>query len=316
MAVVVATHNRASLVPRLIDALAAQRGVAAFEIVVVDDGSRDGTWAAIAEAARTSAVPVRPIRLDRRSGAAAARNAGWRATAADHIAFTDDDCVPAPSWLATMVAGLGDHDLVQGRTLPDPAQGDRSGPFSRTIEVSAETGYYETCNMAYRRSALDAVGGFDESFRHPYGEDCDLAWRVKDGGGRSAFLPDAIVHHDIWPSDFRAHLRDRARREGVVMMLKKHPNLRDQRGMFNEPTHPSAILALVAGVLFLMRPRPARLVPATILGLVYARTCVYYRHKPARRSQWLAVVPLSFVSDIYEIFVLARASARHRTLVL
>ena len=99
------------------------------------------------------------------SGPAAARNAGWHAALGQLVAFTDDDCVPQPEWLATLAAALQVADIAQGCTLPDPAQEHLLGPFARTMDVRSETGYYQTCNVGYRRSVLEAVGGFDDDLR-------------------------------------------------------------------------------------------------------------------------------------------------------
>jgi GT2 family glycosyltransferase len=314
--VVVATHNRAKLLPRLIAGLASQQGVDSFEVVIVDDASRDETGRTLAELASEAPITIRSIRLSENVGAAAARNVGWRATRAPLIAFTDDDCVPQPRWLATLVWGLSRHDLVQGRTLPDPEQWEKFGPFARTIDVSAEHGYYETCNMGYRRSALERVGGFDEEFRYPYGEDCDLAWRVKDGGATSVFLSDAVVYHDIWPSDYGAYLRDKVRREGLVLALRKHPALRRQRGLFQNGTHSAAILALGGGLAFLQRPKARTFAIAACLGVPYAWNCRHYHPGPARKVEWIRVLPMHLLADLYEVGVLARASLRYGTVVL
>src|SRR5205085_6868290 len=93
-----------------------------------------------------------------------ARNAGWRAARAPIVAFTDDDCVPQPGWLAALASGMTDADVVQGRTVLDEAQ--RRGPFSPHVEVGGPSWIFQTCNIAYRRSILEAIGGFDERFRY------------------------------------------------------------------------------------------------------------------------------------------------------
>jgi GT2 family glycosyltransferase len=316
ISVVVATHNRAHLLPRLVDALAGQAGAEPFEAVIVDDGSSDDTSRELQRLASEAPFPLRPLRLEHNVGAAAARNAGWRAGRAPLVAFTDDDCVPQPGWLAALSTALSDHDAVQGQTRPDPAQRHKLGPFARTIDVTWERGFYETCNMGYRRVALERSGGFDERFRRPYGEDCDLAWRVKDAGGQSTFAPDALVHHDIWPSDYRAYLRDKRRHGGIVLAVKNHPALRARRGLFQNGTHPSAVLAVAGGTLFLVRPGAVTLATAAAAGAAYTWNCRLYHAGPRRKVYWLAILPLNLVADLYEVAVLARASVRYRTNVL
>jgi glycosyltransferase involved in cell wall biosynthesis len=174
--VVIATHNRRDRILRTLDALAGQVGAPPFEVIVVDDGSTDWTHAALT--ARTGdPYPLRAIRQEPNRGPAAARNAGWRAATAGVVCFTDDDCTPDPGWLAALTAASDHADISQGRTMPDPGQAGNRGPFSRTMTVPFEEGFYETCNIAYHRGLLERLGGFDESFRYPYGEDTDLAWR-------------------------------------------------------------------------------------------------------------------------------------------
>jgi hypothetical protein len=316
--VVVATRDGAGRLPRLLAALDAQETDAAYEIVVVDDGSRVTTPAVLEEYRAGAAVPVRVIRFPSSLGPATARNAGWRAAAAPVIAFTDDDCAPEAGWLRALLAGLDGADVAQGRTELDPAQEANLRPFSHFVGVTRESGYYETCNIAYRRAALDAVNGFDEGFRHPFGEDTDLAWRVKASGGRTVFVPDAVVLHDVVHLTYRQHLRRLARREGLVRALGRHPALRgdDGLGLFLGPTHPPALAVVEAGAALVIRPSWPTVAAAVATGAWYAHVCRWNTPKPARRSQWAAVVPLRLAADLYEITVLARASLRHRTVLL
>lgn len=320
ISVVVATHGRASLLPRLVDALRSQEGVGAYEVLIVDDASRDGTWA---ELTRLAAQPgpgvrVEALRLDARSGPATARDVGWRAARAQLVAFTDDDCVPQPGWLRALASGLAEADIVQGQTLPDPVQRAAHGPFSRTLEVTGETGFYQTCNMGYRRAVLEQVGGFDRSYRYPAGEDVDLAWRAIEAGARTRFEPGALVHHDVRPSSLLTHLRDTRRWEGIVLLVRRHPDLRRMfhRRWFWKPAHPPAIAALAGLVLAATggsaRRRAAGL--ALLTPYVRYRTTVLPIH-PGRRRRYLWV-PAGLASDLAEVGVLAAASVRYRTLLL
>lgn len=319
VSVVVATHNRRDRLDRLVDALASQQEAPPFELVVVDDASTDGTPAAVEGRAEDLPFPVSVLRQDRNGGPAQARNRGWRAARGDIVCFTDDDCVPQATWLARLVGGMDGADVAQGRTIPSPDQRANRGPFSRSMDVPFEQGFYETCNIAYRRDDLERLGGFDEAFRFPYGEDTDLAWRAREAGARTTFVADAVVHHDVWPSDYPAHLRDMRRREGIVLAFRKHPHLRQHlgKGLFFRPIHPPALVAAGAITVFAIRPRsPARAAAAAGAALWYAWVCRRFRPNPPRRREWLEVVPLALVADLYEIAVMARASARYRTLLL
>jgi hypothetical protein len=262
-------------------------------------------------------VPVRTIRLPRNLGPAAARNAGWRATAASRIAFTDDDCVPSVRWLAALDEALDDAELVQGRTLPAPDQA--TGPFSRTLRIESEDGFYQTCNVGYRRETLSAAGGFDEDFRHPAGEDTELAWRAIGAGARTAFVPAALVHHDVRPSSVLATLRDTPRWGSVVLAVRKHPELRERvhSRFFWRASHPPALAAAVGLVALVGSRSVAGRAAGVALLLPYARfrlrTEPLPETGPRRR---VALLPAALLLDAAEVAVCAAASVRHRRLLL
>src|SRR5918999_1148194 len=116
------------------------------------------------------------------------------------IAFTDDDCVPTPGWLEALLAAAGERDdvVVQGRTLPNPAESDGLGAFARTMNITGATPHFETCNIMYPRALLERVDGFDEQFPAPAGEDSDLGIRARGAGGVQVYEPAALVHHAVF----------------------------------------------------------------------------------------------------------------------
>lgn len=324
MSVVVPTYGRAERIPRTIAAIRAQRHVqGSVELIVVDDASPDGT-AQTLEALAAEDVPsvrMRVLRLPRNSGPAVARNAGWRAATAPIIAFTDDDCVPRPGWLAAVLTAAADADIVEGRTLPDPQSASIRGPFSHTVDVPRFSDHYQTCNIAYRRSVLEQCNGFDEGFRYPYGEDVDLGLRAVESGARAVFAPDAVVEHDVSPSSFMAQIRNLPREEGQVLAVRRHPAFRSKlhRQYWLRPSHPPALMAggaLALGLYGLARRR------LPVVGAAAAATLPYVDHRLRRgrlfrtRSHLPWVVPQALMLDLAEIAVLLRGSFRHRTLVL
>lgn len=308
--VVVATHNRAAHLRQLLDALAAQ--TLPHELIVVDDDSPDDTPRLLAERG------VRTIRSDRR-GPGGARQLGWQASTTPIVAFTDDDCLPSPGWLEALVAPLrdGSADFAQGRTLPRPDQLDRSGPFGRTLRVEREDGLYQTCNIAYRREVLEEVGGFRASFTGPHtaGEDTDLAWRAKEAGRRSTFVPEALVHHEVWPSDWWTFVKDRRRWGMVVQVLEHHPELRRlvHRRWFYRPSHVRTLvlLATLTAAAFIAPWLPAAVLAAAVLAYVVRTTG---RGAPAHHRALHILQVL--VADVVEVAVFVRASVRYRTLLL
>lgn len=319
--VVVATRNRAELLGRLLDALELQESEH-FEVIVVDDASTDRTPALLAKRATTAAAySLVAIRQEMNHGPAAARNRGWRASSAPVVCFTDDDCIPQKGWLnahiATIEAGA---DLVQGRTNPVPEQRNRSTPFSRSIQRERDGGFYETCNMSYRREVLEQVDGFDENFRFPFGEDTDIAWRAIEAGYGVAFNSLAEVYHEVWPFDWNAHVADVQRKESLVLLVRKHPRLRE---LFPMPwcayrRHSAALGALGAlGGALAGRPRSSLRWTVALAAMAnYYYVCRVTRWPPRKRKYWPGYLPAMMASDLAEVGIMAIASVRQRTFLL
>ena len=313
--VVVPSHGRADRLERLLGALAEQDLPADdFEVVVVDDASPDGTAAVLAEAEAAGTLPLRVLTQPVRRGPAAARNLAWRSSRAPVIAFTDDDCVPDPGWLRAGLAALdGRARVAVGRTAPPPDQLHLAGaPFSRVMEVDSAR-FFETCNVFYRRDDLVAVGGFDERFRRPSGEDTRLGLAMTAAGVEPVFAGDALVHHDVRPGSLRDALREAARWADLPLVLKGRPDARPalvHRLIFWKPTHPPAIAA-AAGIALAVRWRPALLL--TLPWLAYR-----LRTDPPCADPMLRVVclPGALAVDLCEVATMARGSLRHGTLLL
>lgn len=327
ISVVIATHDRKHLLARLVAALCAQEDAPSYEVIIVDDASNDGSWEELSRLAESADVTVRPLRLSVNSGPATARNTGWRAAAGSYVAFTDDDCVPDRKWLAELSQPLGEYEIVQGRTLPQPDQRSRLLPFAHTIHVETESGYYQTCNIAYTRGALVAARGFDESFRHArpsrrrgrppvHGEDVDLAWRLKEAGARSAFAPDAVVYHEVSPPDYLAYLRENLRRDGLVRALKLHPDLRRRRGVFQNGAHPSALFLLSCLAALATGWRQWKILACAAAAVGYERNAKRHHRHPQRRREWALLLPMYWVADLFEVAILAKASIKYRTIAL
>lgn len=311
ISVVVATRNRARRLEALLDSIAAQRGVDA-ETVVVDDGSDDDTPAVLARRLEAGGECLKAIRHERSRGPAAARNAGWRAARAPLVAFVDDDCVADPGWLAALAEAHRDQPeaFVQGAVEPNRAELERASVFWSSRAVEAGDAWYATCNIAYPRALLERLGGFDETYRNPAGEDTDLAWRALEAGAESSFAPAARVEHAVHAMGVLGLVRDASRWSDMVRVAKRHPGLRRHfaHRVFWLPSHERAFL-LAAGVALARRSRGASL----LLTLPYLE--LYRRHHSSTAGA-LASLPGYLVGDAAQIAALARGSIRHRTLVL
>jgi glycosyltransferase involved in cell wall biosynthesis len=314
ISVVVATHNRAARLERLLAGLRAQTlEPKRFEVVVVDDGSIDSTSQVLARAAE-SWPNLNVISRPQAAGPATAREEGWRASAGALVAFTDDDCVPDSGWLEAGLAAATANPggFVQGRTAPDPAELDAMGPFSRTIEVPDLHPAFNTCNIFYPRDLLERVDGFDqEAFdQSPGGEDCDLAWRAIATGAEPVFEPAALVHHAVDRVGPSGMLRVAARWTTPMLAYARHPELRRDfvGGIFWKRTH-YWLARTILGLLL-----PSRLAPVRVwLMYPYLRD-IWARGRVLGGGPLLA--PWYVLLDLVEMAAVARAAVRYRRLML
>jgi histidinol-phosphate phosphatase family protein len=197
----------------------------------------------------------------RGAGPAAARNLGWRASSAEWIAFLDDDVVPDSTWPADLAADL--------RALSPPVAGSQGrlrvplpagGPTDWERNVSSlETAWWATADMAYRRDALAAVGGFDERFPRAYREDADLAVRLLDRGYRLV-RGQRSVEHPVGPTRFLDSVRRQTGNADDALMRALHG--RGWRRRANAPRGRFPVHAAMTGaalVALTMRSRVAAL---------------------------------------------------------
>jgi hypothetical protein len=173
--------------------------------------------------------------------------------------------------------------------------------------------FLETCNAFYRRAHLAAVGGFDERFRRPSGEDTHLALAVQDLGVAAVFVPEALVHHDVRPGSLRDALREALRWADLPLVVAGRPAARGRllhRHVFWKPTHPPAVLAALGLLAATRRPAALLLVtPWIVHRLRAAPVCP----DPTRR---VTALPGALLLDLTEVLTMVRGSVRHRTLLL
>ena len=216
--IVVPTVGRPSLFV-LLDALTAGTRPLDTSVIVVDDrppAERERKPLTLPDGVRGLASGGR--------GPAAARNVGWRAAATPWVSFLDDDVVPDQTWYARLVEDLeaappratGSSGRV---SVPVPSH-RRLTDWERATQ-GLETATWITADLSYRRSALAAVGGFDERFPRAYREDADLARRVQEVGGRIA-QGSRTVQHPVRPADDWVSVRQQAGNADDALMARIH----------------------------------------------------------------------------------------------
>jgi histidinol-phosphate phosphatase family protein len=193
--VVIPAAGRPSLA-RVLEALAAGQGPLPGHVFVVDD-RREPVEPLLPDASLNGLASGVRILPGRGAGPASARNIGWRASGAQWVVFLDDDVIPAPTWLERLAEDLADRapDVggIQGRVrVPLPVD-RRPTDWERNVN-GLERARWATADMAYRRSALARVGGFDERFSRAFREDADLALRIARAGYRIVSGSRCVVH--------------------------------------------------------------------------------------------------------------------------
>lgn len=192
ISVVVPTYNRKALLTNCLQTLVQQSYPSEdFEILVCDDGSTDKTPSTVQKLARRY-HNLRYLRQNHQ-GPSAARNLGIANAKGNIVALTDDDCLPQSDWLLTIDTSFKNNPealAIEGKTVSDVSPKDLL-----VYTVTNDTGgKYWTCNMAYKRTVLSEVRGFDETFRFSHCEDIDLALRVLKKGIIFYDLKVVVVH--------------------------------------------------------------------------------------------------------------------------
>ena len=242
VSVVVPARARRESLSRCLEALCAQTLPRdRFEVIVCDDGSPEPLEPAIAQFGERIALTV--VR-QQQAGPASARNEGARLAKGRYLAFTDDDCVPAPEWLERLVARFEQNPehLVGGaivNLLPNDPHSTATqlimdcvyGPYSKG--PSTQLRFYSTANLAAPTDRFRLLGGFSKHFPLAAGEDYDFCARWHHAGYLAVYAPDAEVGHahahdlaSFWKQHFaygrgllrvRQRMARRAGRPGVQL---------------------------------------------------------------------------------------------------
>ena len=190
---------------------------------------------------RVTYVPVTRVH-----GPAAARNAGWRAAQAEFMAFTDDDCEPDPEWLSSGVAALENGaDAVAGRVIVPLRQ--RPTDYERDAAGLARSEFV-TANCFCRKTALKAIGGFDEGFRGAWREDSDLHFSLIEAGFSIVRENRAVVTHPVRPAHWGISLRQQKKALYEPLLYRKHRQLYRERIGRSPTSYYASVAALAAAI--------------------------------------------------------------------
>jgi GT2 family glycosyltransferase len=190
ISVVVPTCHRDELLSQCLERLAPGAQTLAaerYEVIVTDDGRHSTAEAMLRDRFAWAKWVPGP-----QKGPAANRNNGARHAQGQWIAFTDDDCLPQRTWLQAFAGAIvPDICVYEGRTT---CLAGLKSPLEHA-PINLNGGWLWSCNFAIAKSAFDQIGGFDESYRFAHMEDADLRERLRAGGMKMQFVPDAMVDH-------------------------------------------------------------------------------------------------------------------------
>ena len=275
VSIIIPARNAAATLSATLRALELQRFNERFEVIVVDDGSRDAT-AAIAD---RSPVVRRVVRAAAK-GPAAARNAGAAVASGDRLAFIDADCSPTPGWLAAGTVALDQHDLVLGQTRPPPDR--HPGPFDRTLWVTYASPLHESANLFVARPLFDELHGFDSWLGPKHGkelgEDVWFGWRARRAGARVGYCPDALAYHAVFARGAAQFAAERWRLRFFPAMARRIPELRETyfyRRWFLSRRSAAFDLAVLGATIAAARRSPLALAAAVPYARMLGRDARY-----------------------------------------
>jgi len=223
VSIIIPAKNESRRIAGTLTAVLGQNFDDTYEIIVVDNGSSDGT------AVEARRFPVTVLE-ELRPGRSHARNAGIRSASGDILVFLDADCSPDKSWLRELLIPFTDPDVgcVAGEILPTDIETElhrylsRIGYFSQKTTLSHPfRPFAQTGNAAYRKSVIDTIGLFDEGLLS--GQDADLTWRMLlETDKKLEFAETAIVYHP-YPKESRGFFKQRMRHAyGSVALFVKY----------------------------------------------------------------------------------------------
>jgi len=196
-----------------------------YEVIVVNDGSRDRTLEI------TQGYGYCRIISQTNKGLSVARNVGAHAATGEIVAYTDSDCVADPDWLTYLVSKMEASNLAAcgGPNFPPPE--DDLVPATVAVAPGGPTHvlisdevaeHIAGCNMAFRRDVLLSLGGFDPIYRAA-GDDVDICWRLQDAGYTIGFSPAAVVWHFRRNTVAAYCAQQRGYGKAEALVYSKHP---------------------------------------------------------------------------------------------
>jgi cellulose synthase/poly-beta-1,6-N-acetylglucosamine synthase-like glycosyltransferase len=298
VSVVVPARNAGQTIGECLDSLLTQSEPRErYEVIVVDDGSTDGT--------RQVVQGYEVTLLDQsHEGPAAARNRGVAASSGEVVLFTDADCVPAPDWIDEMARPFQDQDVVgvkgayrtrQRGVMPRFVQCEYEERYERMAKLK-QIDFIDTYSAGYRRQIFLTEGGFDTDYPDASVEDQELSFRLAERGYKMVFNPRAIVYHRH-PETLRAYF---GRKFNIgywkVRVLRRHPGkaLRDSHTPQTLKAQLGLVLVLFV-VLLLVPLRWAIWWAAVLITLLFLLSALPFTVRALRKDLLIGLLSPCFL---------------------
>lgn len=224
ISVIVCTFNGTATLRPCLESLGKLR-YSDYEVLLVDDGSTHDIAGIAADFPQ-----VRYVRQDH-AGLSAARNMGADLATGEILAYTDDDCIVDEDWLAFLATGFDDPMWVAagGPNIPPPPRNRTEavvaaapGAPAHVLLSDIEAEHLPGCNLAIRKTALAAIGGFRLHYEVA-GDDVDVCWRLRETGGKLRFVPGAMVWHHRRYTVSAYFRQQRGYGRAEALLMKDHP---------------------------------------------------------------------------------------------
>lgn len=309
ISVVIPTRERETRLVFALESLAAQTlSPERFEVIVVRDSDARGPLAPAPEG-----LDVTFLIRDGVAGPTAKRNLGWRSARGGLLAFTDDDCRPRQDWLASLLEAhsRAPEAFLQGATLVDAGERHLLHGLARSRLVQQPSPWHQGCNLAYPRSLLEQLDGFDEDFEFG-GEDTDLGVRALAEGATKVFVAESVVEHAVLPRSPLRAIREAGRFSSMPLLFRRHPGVREEifLRVFLSSAH---ALAPVAFIGMLTLPPRFKLAVATPYVLLRLDTS---NLRPRTLVRQLLGLPSHLLADLGETAATLRSAIRQRVFLI
>lgn len=218
--ILVCTYNRINYLKRCIASLL-EINFPEYEIIIVNDGSNDGTKEFLDNIKNDK---IKVIHHERNQGICAAKNTGIKHANFDIIACTDDDCTVDRGWLAELLRGFGNEQIgfVIGQTFY--ISKNYKGYFPERLVANQNAKWPGGANIAFSKKVFDVSGNFDNSFFKYNNEDTEIAIRIVSKGYKFNRAPNAIVCHQAMNWTVKSLLRSARNASVWPVLKKKYPN--------------------------------------------------------------------------------------------